>query len=505
MNTLAKVRRTTVTAERASIIYSKKDMSLSRGLNYFLVTFLLLGSAVCASAQKDPVIIIPGLQGSELLDTHGKHVWFSIHRGKPDDIRLPINSPLLARNRDTIKVGDIIRKVDIKFLPDVEVYQAVIDALTEKGYTEATWSNPRAENVFYVFPYDWRRDNVESAQLLMRRMAAVRKALRRPNLKFDILAHSMGGLIARYAAMYGSADLPAEGATPTPTWAGASYIGKLMMFGTPNEGSMSAFQALQDGSPIVLGRKLPFIDDFRNEDVFACPSVYQLLPHRGQMKFLDENLQPVDVDLYDARNWEKYGWGAIADAKFLSKLKDAATLAKTNKDIKPKSLDKDANLDDRLTSQTTFAQARLYLATVLKRAKRFHAALDATSAKVPVELFAYGGNCAQTLDGAVLVQDNDGEWSTILDGKDIKSKDGKETKKDAVKLAIFSLGDGRVTQRSLLAATETAVDGKPQLSNELFPLTSSFFACGSHTKLFLEKPIQDSFLSALVVEKKDQP
>jgi hypothetical protein len=39
----------------------------------------------------------------------------------------------------------------------------------------------------------------------------------------------------------------------------------------------------------------------------------------------------------------------------------------------------------------------------------------------------------------------------------------------------------------------------------MIPLTSSFLGCGKHTRLFLEKPIQDSFLSALVVEEQRQP
>ena len=78
--------------------------------------------------------------------------------------------------------------------------------------------------------------------------------------------------------------------------------------------------------------------------------------------------------------------------------------------------------------------------------------------------------------------------------RDIKPKtaDGKEFKKDEVKAMIFALGDGRVTQRSLVTA-------------DVFPLTASFFACGLHTKLFLDKPIQDSFFSALIVEQQKQP
>lgn len=467
--------------------------------------FLVIFFAAGALAQgKNPVIIIPGLEGSEILGANGHHVWFAVKRNKTDDIRLPVNSPILSRNRDTNRVGDIIRKVDVKLLPDVEVYQAVIDALIAKGYTEATWNNPKATDVFYVFPYDWRRDNVETAQLLMRRMAAVRSAVRNPNLKFDIIAHSMGGLVARYAAMYGSADLPPEGRTPVPTWAGAGYINKLMMFGTPNQGSMDAFDALLNGAPVVLDRKLPLIDDFRNEDVFSCPSVFELLPH--QANFFDEDLKPIPLDLYDPKTWDKYGWGALNDPKFLSKLKDAPRLALTNKDIKPKGPDKNSNLDDRLLSQTTFAQAHAYFVAALSRGKRFAAALDAAPKKTPVEFYAYGGNCTPTLDGAILVRDEKAnKWTTVLDAKDLKGPGGKETKKEEVKTAIFSLGDGRVTQHSLLAATQKMVDAKPEFINPLFPVASSFFGCGTHVKLFLDKPIQDSFLSALVVEKHGQP
>src|SRR5512140_1661426 len=204
-------------------------MKLSRWA--IVILFLLAYSGVRAQVTgKEPVIIIPGIQGSEIVDRSGKKLWFSIRRSKEDDLRLPISSTVLSRNRDSLRAGDIIRKVDLKLLPDIEVYQALIDALESKGYHEATWNNPKATDVYYVFPYDWRRDNVENARLLMQRMEAVKRRLRKPQLKFNIIAHSMGGLIARYAAMYGGAEPPVG--TPVPTWAGAVHINKLMMFGT---------------------------------------------------------------------------------------------------------------------------------------------------------------------------------------------------------------------------------------------------------------------------------
>ena len=459
---------------------------------------------VAAQTGKNPVIIIPGLEGTEILQRDGTHAWFSLRRGKGDDLRLPVTSPVFTRDRDSLKAGDIIRKVDVKILPDIEVYQAVIDALESKGYTEATWANPKATDVFYVFPYDWRRDNVENAQLLMQRMQAVKTRLRRPDLKFDILAHSMGGLIARYAAMYGAADLSLG--TPVPTWAGAANINKLMMFGTPNEGSFGAFDAMLNGEPIILGHKLPLVDDIRAEDVFTLPSAYQLLPHQATAKFLDDDLKPIQIDLYNPDTWFKYGWGPLSDEKFLSKLKDAATLAKTNPDIKPKPFTT-GNIDDRLISQTTFAQAKAFFVAALLRAKRFAAALDAPSKKQPVQMFIYGGNCADTVDGAIIFKGaKDGDWDTVVSAKDVKTAAGRAFKKEDIRVAIFTLGDGRVTQASLAAASKPLeANAKIEFFGQSYPLAASFFTCSSHTKLLLEKPIQDSFLSALVVTKQGQP
>src|SRR5438445_2741838 len=118
-----------------------------------------VAAGLAQTAGKKPVIIIPGITGSQLINPKtGKTVWFSVKRDKIDDLRLPMTSPVLERNRDGLVAGDIIREIKLPLLPDIEVYQSVIDALTARGYTEATWNKPRASDVFYVFPYDWRRD-----------------------------------------------------------------------------------------------------------------------------------------------------------------------------------------------------------------------------------------------------------------------------------------------------------------------------------------------------------
>lgn len=457
---------------------------------------------------KDPVIIIPGVQGSELVNAKtGKSAWFAVRRDKEDDIRLPMTSAILARNTDNLVAKDIIREVKLPgVLPDIEVYKGLIDSLTARGYMEADWSKPQATDVFYVFPYDWRRDNVETARLLIQKIEAVKRAVKRPDLKFDIIAHSMGGLIARYAAMYGAADLAPEGRKAIPTWAGAKHVNKLLMFGTPNEGSVDAFSAMINGANIVSTRNLPFIDDFRPEDVLTSPASFQLMQHQTSARFLDENLKPLRVDLYNVKTWDAYGWGALSDPKFLSKLKDAPALALRNKQIKPTKLSKDADFDDRILAETTSAQVRAYFAAVLSRAKRFHLALDAPTRKSPILLYAYGGNCQPTLDAVVLLRDEKKErWLTVTSARDIKTSAGREISSKEVKEVMYALGDGRVTRRSLLAESESSKGGTEQLVKTIFPVKSSVFGCGLHTSLFLEKTIQDSFLSALVVEKTQQP
>jgi len=433
-------------------------------------------------------------------------VWFSVKRDKSDDLRLPMTSPVLSQNKDSLVVKDIIREVELPVLPDVEVYKSLIDALIERGYTEAKWDDPKAEDVFYVFPYDWRRDNVETARLLIQKMADAKAALKRPDLKFDIIAHSMGGLVARYAAMYGSSDLPKGNLRPTPTWAGAMHINKLLIFGTPNQGSFDTLETMLKGYPIVAGRNLPFVDDLRPEDVLTIPSIFQLLPHGGSTRFLDADLRPMKINIYRVDTWLKYGWGPITDPKFLSKLKDANRLARLNPEIKPAKLEKEPSTDDRLIAETSYRQVYSYMAAALDRARRFHDALDATSGRSPVPIYAYGGDCAPTLDAVVIIPDEKkGRWVTLFEAKDIKTRAGKLWKKDDVKALMFAPGDGRVTKSSLLAGTGTVAAAAVSKVRSTFSLTSSFFACGSHTKLFLEKPIQDSFLSALLVESKIQP
>lgn len=445
-------------------------MNKRAGLLIFIFFLACTGLAQTAtkSTGKEPIIIIPGLTGSELVNSKtGEHVWFRKQRAKDDDLRLPI-SPNLSRNRDDLVPGDIIRSVQfLKFIPETEIYERLINALeTRAGYREAKWRTATAkdaQDTFFVFPYDWRRDNVETARLLTRQIEALKRRLGKPNLKFNVIAHSMGGLITRYAAMYGDADIPAG--VPHPTWAGARNFDKIFLLGTPNEGSVESIDTLLNGfSYIGGGLNLPFIQNISRFDVFTIPSIYQVLPHEGSLVAYDENLKPITIDVYDPTMWEKYGWAIWQDDGFTKKF----------------------------TPQEQ-RNARPYFLAVLARAKRFQTALDAnTSEKVPVEFYVIGADCKETQNAMLLLHDKKGKWEARFKPTEFTGPNGEKVTAEQLKSLLLAMGDGVVTKRSLSVESGDAATRRPVL-----PITGQIFQCEGHNRLVTNPVIQDKLFAIL--------
>lgn len=426
--------------------------------------------------------MIPGILGSELINSKtGETVWPSAFRTSQEG--LPI-SPDLASNRDDLVPGKIIETVRLaRVLPEVQVYRDLLEALRRyAGYRDGDWENPSSDgyqDTFYVFAYDWRQDNVSNARELVRRIIRLKTRLQRPDLRFTVVAHSMGGLIARYAAMYGDADLPDGDGPIQPSWAGASHIGKIMMIGVPNEGSADAFATIIDGYSITEGlrRRVPLLNKLTAEDVVRTPSVFQLMPHRQTVKFLDENLEPLQLDLYDVEIWKRYGWSVIySSPDFRRKYANTAG-----------------------TDGHSEADLDAYLAATLRRARRFHQALDAAEpTNSPVVLLAIGGDCEETLSAPVVLRDEKrNRWLTLTRPREYKTSAGVKISKQKATNAMYAPGDGRVTRTSLLGEnifktgdTETG-----------FTLSRyAVFGCDLHGQLPRNKTLQDNALTAIVSE-----
>ena len=427
------------------------------------------------------MIVIPGILGTELINPKtGETVWPSAFRTEQES--LPI-SPDLNANRDDLVPGKVLETVRLaRVLPEIYVYRDLLDALRRyAGYRDGDWENPGAnghQDTFYLFPYDWRKDNVANARELVRRVERLKSKLQRPDLKFNVVAHSMGGLIARYASMYGDADLP-EGEGPIqPTWAGAAHISKIVMIGVPNEGSTDAFASLLEGYSVTEGlrRRVPLLNKLTAEDIVTAPAVFQLLPHRDAVKFLDENLQAIQIDLYDVEVWKRYGWSVIYSSPEFRRKHVQAVGTNGNGD------DLDA-----------------YLAAVLRRARRFHQALDSVqNTNSPVVLLAIGGDCEETLNSPVILRDEkNNRWRTLTRPREYRTSTGIKISKKQATQAMYIPGDGRVTRPSLLG--ENLFKVRDAITG--FTLSRyAVFGCDLHGQLQRNKTLQDNTLTAIVGE-----
>jgi hypothetical protein len=436
-----------------------------------------------AKPGKRPIIIIPGILGTELINKQTEEkVWFSRSVAETDSLALPI-SPKLETNTDSLIPTRIMEKAKVfKFFPEVEIYDALIKAIKiYGGYKEGDWDNPPEngfQDTYYVFAYDWRKDNIENARLLIRKIENLKRRLNRNDLKFNVLAHSMGGLIVRYAAMYGDKDLPQRVEDINPDWSGAKHFNKIFMFGTPNKGSMGAFIGFFEGYYVkTLTGKIEF-PNLSPEVLFSFPSLFQLLPSPDIAKFYDENLQPLEIDLYDPATWKKYGWGVLSNPKALKRLT--------------------GNNED---SESQMKEISKYLEIVLHRAFMFHKALDAeTSLPSGLLFFVFGSDCSNTLDGVIIRKNKKtNKWFVFYKIKGYKTSDGKKIESKQVKKVLFSPGDGRVTRQSLLA--RNLFTNFPV--KRFAPNFINFF-CEEHGDLVNNKIVQNNFLTALLFEKLEE-
>jgi len=417
---------------------------------------------------KLPIIVIPGITGSTLYDkTTNEEVWYRIRRPKGEDIRLPITANPAA-SRDNLEARDIVRGVKIlKMLPEIEIYESLIFALEKGGYKETSWTQP-GENAdidtFYIFPYDWRLDNVENARLLVKNIETLKVKLKKPDLKFNVVAHSMGGLIARYAAMYGDADIPKGNLVPT--WAGSKHLSEVFLLGTPNEGSILSLKAALQGYSIIGNIPLPFIQSFDKFDVFTIPSMAQILPWGSNLTIYDENFKELTLDVYDPKTWEQYDWAVWEDKNFKKKFDDAEILL-----------------------------AKPFFAAVLQRAKRFHEALTASrpGAQIPVSFYLIGGDCKDTAVAAIVVFNSKKKrWETIFDAKEFVRSEGTKVTLEEVKAKLQAKGDGTVALRSLM------MTGVPDAErNKYLPIAGGIYGCEEHTKLVTSTKVQDELLALI--------
>lgn len=257
------------------------------------------------SVQREapPLIVIPGAFGSRLMDTRsGQEVWprssakllFSSYKG----LEVEIDEATLDPVAGAIRPSGVFRRGLGR-----DFYGQILDTLEQAGGYRRRRPGDRVEpgqRNLYVYLYDWRLDNVAAVKQLHELIERIREDYGDPRLRVDMLAHSNGGLLARYYARYGTVDhLDAGGATPT--YAGASAIRRLLLVGTPNLGSMQPVLSHVRGEEMGL-RKIP------PEIVATTSGAPQLMPHPALPWLLDRKGDAIARDVFALETWEEFGW-----------------------------------------------------------------------------------------------------------------------------------------------------------------------------------------------------
>jgi len=394
--------------------------------------------------DRNPVIVIPGILGSRLLDEPSQTLVWGAFGGsaanpqKPDGARLlalpMVEGSALADLRDEVYPDGVLERLDVRLMGihlSLQAYVNVMRTLGAGGYRDESvhaLGIDYGEDHFtcFQFPYDWRRDLPETAarlhEFILEKRAYVQQEFETRygvsdfDVKFDLVAHSMGGLLARYYLRYGAADLPEDGSIQPPTWAGSDYVEKLVLLGTPNAGSADALIDLEEG------RKFgPMIPRYESAILGTMPAVYQLLPRDRHGVLVDATDPSQELEgIYDPEFWQRMGWGlADPDQDHVLQM------------LLPAIEDPDERRRIALDHQ----------GKALRRARQFAEAMDLpVSSPESVQIFLVAGD-AEPTDAVMAVDQQSGELEVFEKGP----------------------GDGTVLRSSALMDERTGAEWSPHL------------------------------------------
>ena len=417
--------------------------------------------------DQPPVVLIHGALGSRLQDqTTGEerwpasigHVTFSAYRSlrlaiDPDKL-VPLPSELVT-NGITSSIGG------------VDFYGRILSTLEEAGgYRPAVPGTAAAhgDKRYYVFVYDWRQDIVQTARELDAFIADIRGDYGDSDLKVDVIAHSMGGMISRYYVRYGTVDVLDDNDFPVNQH-GAQRIRRVILLGTPSLGSIGALHTLIRGFKVGLGVVPPDV-------VATFPSTYQALPHAINDWFLTMEGRPLNRDQFSAENfWKRFRYSVYSDEVRQSIYQQ---------------------YDDEEEAGAYLLLLQRFFEKHIERARRFSWSLTVQVTDPRVRYIVFGGDCLLTPARSV-VELVDGEWELKLRPEEILNPlPGIDYER-----LMLDPGDGTVTKASLLAR-QTIDPSVARHKYSFFPVDYPVFLCEKHTHLTGNIDFQNNLLHALL-------
>ncbi len=198
------------------------------------------------------IILIPGIQGTTLYNTNEKDfvkLWSGIKKYFVNIHKLELQSDgIHDKGAETL-----IERADVEDL----AYSEIINYLRALGFR------------VYIFGYDWRKSNIETAKLLIKYVRRLSNKLN--NNKFIFLTHSMGALVlSSFFRLLPRKDI-------------LKHLHRAVMTVPPFLGSVEAFFNLYIGRSKLLNTS----DDIRKV-IRTFPSIYELVAvYKGIMEFED--------------------------------------------------------------------------------------------------------------------------------------------------------------------------------------------------------------------------
>lgn len=417
------------------------------------------------SGPRRPVIFIHGIFGSRLANARsGAEIWPAdlpdLLVSSFDALALPLDPDSGEAVRDEVVATSLFESAGM-----VEFYGSLVTMLIEAGgYRREQPGRPVDDDVprLYACVHDWRRDLTQAARELDAIIEQVRMDHAQPGLKVDLVAHSSGGLVARYYLLHGGRSLD-ELPTLVPDFAGAAKVSRAIAIGTPELGMARAVAALTGGEPIVLNRIHP-------EVLITSESACQLLPHGDDVWLVDAAGRPIVADSCDIEVWRRYRMG-VFDHALRERVRAAA--------------------GGRRAGRARLALLERGFALRLARARRFREAIRAAPVPARVPCFSIGGDCRPT-QARILVEQAGGSPHPRFEPDDVH---WPSPTLDYAKL-MYDDGDGMVTRASAACQPRW-----PTSSGDVPVPAESWrardFVCASHNQLVVNVDCQRLLLRAL--------
>lgn len=235
--------------------------------------FFCCDQSLCQTLPTRPVVVVPGILGSKLCK--GEEVVWGGRSSLSNFSRLDLGVP----SPEALTPCGLLDQISILGpFWKINAYSSLVERLKSLGYREG--------QTLFVFDYDWRQTNAETADRLAKYIAKIGAP------EIDIVAHSMGGLVTTLMLQKGDQEV---------------HIHKVIFLGTPFLGSMNIFATLSEGwggfQDLIAGG----VDTIRRT-MLSMPSIYELLPSYQNCCRLGTAAQYDYVDPFVPGNWRKYHW-----------------------------------------------------------------------------------------------------------------------------------------------------------------------------------------------------